>query len=70
MPYSASLAALISNNLLLAIIQAAAFINSNRILVSKYMLLFKHAGAETELFSKQFKDPSRYKGIDSTIAKI
>jgi hypothetical protein len=44
----------------LAIMQAAAFINSNATLVSKYVSLFKNAGTETELFSEQFKDPSRY----------
>ncbi|KAF2025248.1 HET-domain-containing protein [Setomelanomma holmii] len=53
----------------LAIVQAAAFINSNGTSVSKYVSLFEHAGAETELFSEQFEDPSRYEGMDSTIAK-
>jgi tetratricopeptide (TPR) repeat protein len=53
----------------LAIVQAAAFINSNATSVSEYVLLFTHANAETELFSEQFEDPSRYEGMDSTIAK-
>jgi tetratricopeptide (TPR) repeat protein len=53
----------------LAIVQAAAFINSNETSVSEYVSLFTHAGAETELFSEQFEDPSRYEGMDSTIAK-
>jgi tetratricopeptide (TPR) repeat protein len=53
----------------LAIVQAAAFINSNETSVSEYVSLFTHAGAETELFSEQFEDSSRYEGMDSTIAK-
>lgn len=53
----------------LAIVQAAAFINSNNISVSEYVSLFRHVGTETELFSEQFEDPSRYQEIDSTIAK-
>ena len=42
----------------LAIVQAAAFINSNNISVSEYVLLFQNTGAEIELFSEQFEDPS------------
>jgi tetratricopeptide (TPR) repeat protein len=53
----------------LAIVQAAAFMNSNETPVSDYVSLFEHAGAETELFSEQFEEPSRYEGMDSTIAK-
>jgi hypothetical protein len=53
----------------LTIVQAAAFINSNETSVSEYISLFTYTGAETELFSEQFEDPSRYKRIDSTIAK-
>ncbi|KAF2831501.1 kinesin light chain 1 [Ophiobolus disseminans] len=53
----------------LAIVQAAAFINSNATSVSEYVSLFEDAGIETELFSEQFEDPSRYQGMDSTIAK-
>jgi hypothetical protein len=53
----------------LAIVQAAAFINSNATSVSEYVSLFEDAGTETELFSEQFEDPSRYQGMDSTIAK-
>jgi tetratricopeptide (TPR) repeat protein len=53
----------------LAIVQAAAFINSNETSASEYVSLFAHAGAETELFSEQFEDPSRYEGMESTIAK-
>ncbi|KAH8733178.1 kinesin light chain 1 [Phaeosphaeriaceae sp. PMI808] len=44
----------------LAIVQAAAFINTNNISASD---------AEIELFSEQFEDPSRYREMDSTIAK-
>jgi tetratricopeptide (TPR) repeat protein len=53
----------------LAIVQAAAFINSNQIPASEYVSLFEDADAETELFSEQFEDSSRYEGMDSTIAK-
>jgi hypothetical protein len=53
----------------LAIVQAAAFINNNDISVSGYISLFQHASTETELFSERFEDPSRYREMDSTIAK-
>ncbi|KAF1941895.1 HET-domain-containing protein [Clathrospora elynae] len=53
----------------LAIVQAAAFISNNDISVSGYISLFRHTGTETELFSERFEDPSRYREIDSTIAK-
>jgi tetratricopeptide (TPR) repeat protein len=53
----------------LAIVQAAAFISNNDISVSGYISLFRHTGTETELFNEHFEDPSRYREIDSTIAK-
>jgi tetratricopeptide (TPR) repeat protein len=53
----------------LAIVQAAAFINNNDISVSGYISLFQHIGTESELFSERFEDPSRYREMDSTIAK-
>ena len=53
----------------LAIIQAAAFINSNNISISEYLSLFRTAGTETELFSEHFEDPSRYIELESTIAR-
>jgi tetratricopeptide (TPR) repeat protein len=53
----------------LAIVQAAAFINNNKTSISEYVSLFKHPSAEIELFSEQFEDPSRYREMDSTIAK-
>jgi tetratricopeptide (TPR) repeat protein len=53
----------------LAIVQAAAFINNNETSISDYVSLFQHAGAEIELFSERFEDPSRYRDLDSTIAK-
>jgi hypothetical protein len=53
----------------LAIVQAAAFMNQNDTLVSKYVSLLRYAGTKAELFSEHFKDPSRYRSIDSTIAK-
>lgn len=53
----------------LAIIQATAFINSNEILISDYISLFKNPTTEARLFSKHFQDPSRYREMESTIAK-
>jgi tetratricopeptide (TPR) repeat protein len=53
----------------LAIVQAAAFVNNNDTSISDYVSLFQHAGAEIELFSEQFEDLSRYREMDSTIAK-
>jgi tetratricopeptide (TPR) repeat protein len=53
----------------LAIVQAAAFMNHNDISASRYISLFQDAGAETELFSEHFEDPSRYQEMESTIAK-
>ncbi|KAF2819856.1 kinesin light chain 1 [Ophiobolus disseminans] len=53
----------------LAIVQAAAFINNNDISVSGYISLFRHTGTESELFSERFEDPSRYRDMDSTVAK-
>jgi tetratricopeptide (TPR) repeat protein len=53
----------------LAIVQAAAFSNNNKTSISDYVSLFQHAGAEIELFSEQFEDSSRYREMDSTIAK-
>jgi tetratricopeptide (TPR) repeat protein len=53
----------------LAIVQAAAFINNNDISVSRYISLFRHTSTESELFSERFEDPSRYREMDSTIAK-
>jgi tetratricopeptide (TPR) repeat protein len=52
----------------LAIVQAAAFINNNRITVSEYTSLFQHPGAEAELFREHFQDPDRYPDMDNTIA--
>ncbi|KAF2436355.1 HET-domain-containing protein, partial [Tothia fuscella] len=53
----------------LAIVQAAAFINSNDTSVSEYILLFRNTGTSAELFGEQFEDPSRYREMESTIAK-
>ncbi len=53
----------------LAIVQAAAFINSNDFSVSEYVSLFRQAGTEAELFSEHFEDPNRYREMESTIAK-
>jgi tetratricopeptide (TPR) repeat protein len=52
----------------LAIVQAAAFLNNNRITVSEYRGHVRNPGSEAELFSRQFKDPSRYPDMDNTIA--
>ena len=53
----------------LAIVQAAAFIDNNNIVVSKYVSLIRNAGNEAELFGEHFEDPSRYQEMDNTIAK-
>jgi tetratricopeptide (TPR) repeat protein len=53
----------------LAIVQAVSFINNNHISISEYISLFHHAGTETELLNQEFEDPSRYREVDSTIAK-
>jgi tetratricopeptide (TPR) repeat protein len=53
----------------LAIVQAAAFINQNNISIPEYVSLLQHAGTKAELFSERFEDPSRYRDMDSTIAK-
>jgi tetratricopeptide (TPR) repeat protein len=53
----------------LAIVQAAAFINNNDISVAAYVSLVQKAEMEMELFGEKFEDPSRYRGMDSTIAK-
>jgi tetratricopeptide (TPR) repeat protein len=54
----------------LAIVQAAAFMNQNDTSVSEYVSLLQHASTKAELFGEHFEDPSRYRGMDSTIAKI
>jgi tetratricopeptide (TPR) repeat protein len=53
----------------LAIVQAAAFINSNQLSMSDYVSLFNHADTTKELFSERFEDPSRYRETESTIAR-
>lgn len=53
----------------LALVQAAAFINNNGITISDYVSMFEHDGADIELFSEQFEDPSRYREMESTVAK-
>jgi hypothetical protein len=53
----------------LAIVQAAAFINSNQVSISDYVSLFKQADTEIEVLSDRFDDPSRYTDTENTIAK-
>ena len=53
----------------LAIVQAAAFINSNDVSVAEYITFFQQAGTEIELLGEQFEDNSRYSEMDSTIAR-
>jgi tetratricopeptide (TPR) repeat protein len=53
----------------LAIVQAAAFMNQNDTSVSEYVSLLQHASMKAELFGERFEDPSRYRSMDSTIAK-
>ncbi|KAF3051386.1 hypothetical protein E8E11_011012 [Didymella keratinophila] len=52
----------------LAIVQAAAFMNSNDVSVTAYVQLLQEADAENELLSESFVDQGRYEGLDSTIA--
>ena len=53
----------------LAIVQATAFINSNGISIADYISLFREPSTEIRLFSKHFEDSSRYREMESTIAK-
>src|SRR5450755_1873938 len=53
----------------LAIVLAVAFINNNDTSVSRYISLFQTTGTKTELFGEHFDDPSRYREMESTIAK-
>jgi tetratricopeptide (TPR) repeat protein len=53
----------------LAIVQAAAFINSNEVSIAEYISLFRNPSTEIQLFSEHFEDPSRYREMESTIAK-
>lgn len=53
----------------LAIVQAAAFINSNETSISEYVSLLRQPSMEIQLLSEHFEDPSRYPEIESTIAK-
>lgn len=53
----------------LAIVQAAAFINSNQVSISDYVSLFKRVDTEVEIFNERFEDPSRYQETESTIAR-
>ncbi|KAF2193583.1 hypothetical protein K469DRAFT_691135 [Zopfia rhizophila CBS 207.26] len=53
----------------LAIVQATAFINNNGISIADYISLFREPSTEVRLFSKHFEDPSRYREMESTIAK-
>ncbi|KAJ4376901.1 hypothetical protein N0V86_006338 [Didymella sp. IMI 355093] len=53
----------------LAIVQAAAFMESNDVSVSDYLAMFRNTEAQAELCNERFADPSRYEELDSTIAK-
>jgi tetratricopeptide (TPR) repeat protein len=53
----------------LAIVQAAAFINSNQVSMSDYVSLFNHAETTREILSERFEDPSRYRETESTMAR-
>ncbi len=53
----------------LAIVQAAAFMNSNNVDVSTYIEIFEDPESRDELFSELFEDPTRYPEMDSTIAR-
>ncbi len=53
----------------LAIVQAAAFMNSNNVDVSTYIEIFEDPESRDELFSELFEDATRYPEMDSTIAR-
>lgn len=53
----------------LAIVQAAAFMSTNDVSVSDYLVLLRDTDARGELFNEKFTDHSRYMELDSTIAK-
>jgi tetratricopeptide (TPR) repeat protein len=53
----------------LAIVQAVAFINSNQVLISDYVSLFKRVDTEVEILSERFEDPNRYQETENTIAR-
>ncbi|KZZ95532.1 Tetratricopeptide-like helical [Moelleriella libera RCEF 2490] len=53
----------------LAVIQAAAFINSNDVTVSEYVSLLQARDTMPELFGEHFEDPSRYRELESTVAR-
>lgn len=53
----------------LAIVQATAFINRNGTSIAEYISLFRQPSQEIQLFSEHFEDPSRYREMESTIAK-
>lgn len=53
----------------LAIVQAAAFINSNDVSISQYVSLFSGSDKGMSLFSEHFEDSRRYREAESMIAK-
>ena len=53
----------------LAIVQATAFIDSNGTSIAEYVSLFREPSTEVRVFSKSFEDSSRYRELESTIAK-
>jgi hypothetical protein len=56
--------------LLLVIIQAIAFINSNQISILDYILLFKRVNIKIKIFSERFENPNRYQETENMIARI
>ncbi|ETN44091.1 uncharacterized protein HMPREF1541_10956 [Cyphellophora europaea CBS 101466] len=53
----------------LAIVQAAAFMDTNDVSVSKYVSLLQQEDIAADLFGQHFEDANRYRDIESTVAK-
>nr|POE94467.1 vegetative incompatibility protein het-e-1 [Quercus suber] len=53
----------------LAIVQAAAFINTNDVSLSVYLSMLHETETSAELFGEHFEDHTRYREMDSTVAK-
>ncbi|KAF2201833.1 kinesin light chain [Delitschia confertaspora ATCC 74209] len=55
--------------LALAIVQAVAFVNTNGISLSEYILIFReNEGHATDLLHKEFEDQSRYRDANNPVA--
>jgi hypothetical protein len=55
--------------LLLVIMQAVAFINSNQVSILDYILLFKRVDTEIKILNKRFENPNRYRETENIITR-